>query len=54
VTWNARAIRCYEKAGFRKVRRLPESELREGKWHDEWVMSVSRRVSGRDPAENPR
>jgi aminoglycoside 6'-N-acetyltransferase len=40
VTWNARAIRCYEKAGFRKVRRLPESELREGKWHDEWVMSA--------------
>jgi aminoglycoside 6'-N-acetyltransferase len=38
VTWNARAIRCYEKAGFVKVHRLRESELREGKRHDEWVM----------------
>jgi aminoglycoside 6'-N-acetyltransferase len=42
VTWNQRAIRCYEKAGFTKVRLLKGSERREGTLHDEWVM-VARR-----------
>jgi aminoglycoside 6'-N-acetyltransferase len=37
-SWNERAIRAYEKAGFRKVRLLHESELHEGKLQDEWVM----------------
>lgn len=36
--WNERAIRCYEKAGFRKVRFMPEVELHEGKLQDEWLM----------------
>jgi aminoglycoside 6'-N-acetyltransferase len=36
--WNERAIRCYEKAGFRKVRFLPEVEMHEGKLQDEWLM----------------
>lgn len=36
--WNERAIRCYEKAGFRKVRLMPELELHEGKLQDEWLM----------------
>jgi aminoglycoside 6'-N-acetyltransferase len=36
--WNERAIRCYEKAGFRKVRLMPEVELHEGKLQDEWLM----------------
>jgi aminoglycoside 6'-N-acetyltransferase len=40
--WNVRAIRCYEKAGFRKVRFIPEVELHEGKLQDEWVMQVDR------------
>lgn len=31
---NERAIRCYEKAGFRRVRVLPAHERHEGKWHD--------------------
>ncbi len=35
---NLRAIRCYEKAGFRTVRRLPRHELHEGMWHDCWLM----------------
>jgi aminoglycoside 6'-N-acetyltransferase len=36
--WNERAVRCYEKAGFRKVRFLPEVEMHEGKLQDEWLM----------------
>ncbi len=36
--WNERAIRCYEKSGFRKVRLMPEVELHEGKLQDEWLM----------------
>ncbi len=31
---NERAIRCYEKAGFRRVRVLPAHEKHEGKWRD--------------------
>ena len=36
--WNVRAIRAYEKAGFRKVRLVPEKELHEGTWQDAWLM----------------
>jgi aminoglycoside 6'-N-acetyltransferase len=39
---NTRAIRCYEKAGFQKVRLLPRNELRDGEWRDAWLMSVRR------------
>jgi aminoglycoside 6'-N-acetyltransferase len=35
---NLRAIRCYEKAGFRTTRLLPRHELHEGVWHDCWLM----------------
>lgn len=35
---NARAVRCYEKAGYRIVKRLPSRELHEGAWHDCWLM----------------
>jgi aminoglycoside 6'-N-acetyltransferase len=40
--WNERAIRCYAKAGFRKVRFLREVEMHEGKLQDEWLMEVER------------
>ncbi|MBA3825473.1 MAG: GNAT family N-acetyltransferase [Ktedonobacterales bacterium] len=36
--WNSRAIRSYEKAGFRKVRALPQHELHEGELRDAWLM----------------
>lgn len=36
--WNARALRCYEKAGFRKVKWLPQHELHEGEWRNCWLM----------------
>ena len=35
---NPRAIRAYEKAGFRIVKALPEHELFEGKKEDCWLM----------------
>jgi aminoglycoside 6'-N-acetyltransferase len=37
-TTNDRAIRSYEKAGFRKVGVLPRNELHEGVYHDAWLM----------------
>lgn len=41
-TWNQRAIRCYEKAGFRKVKLLPHHERYEDEWRDGWLMELSR------------
>lgn len=41
-TSNLRAIRCYEKVGFRKVKMLPAHELHEGFTHDCWLMSITR------------
>ena len=38
MTWNTRAIRCYEKCGYSKARILQEHELHEGKYHDSWLM----------------
>ncbi|MHA7136343.1 GNAT family N-acetyltransferase [Rossellomorea arthrocnemi] len=38
MTWNTRAIRCYEKCGYSKARILREHELHEGKYHDSWLM----------------
>lgn len=35
---NPRALRCYEKAGFEKVKFLPEHELHEGKYQDCWLI----------------
>ena len=35
---NPRAIRAYEKAGFRIIKSLPEHELFEGKKEDCWLM----------------
>ncbi|WP_243522722.1 GNAT family N-acetyltransferase [Bacillus pseudomycoides] len=37
-TGNERAIRCYEKCGFQKVKKLKEHELLEGKLEDCWMM----------------
>ena len=35
---NLRAIRSYEKAGFRKVKVLPKHEWHEGEYRDCWLM----------------
>lgn len=37
-TRNERAIRCYEKCGFKKVKLLPNQELHEGMMQDCWLM----------------
>ena len=37
-TWNMRAIKCYEKCGFKKIRLLPKHELHEGEYRDCYVM----------------
>ncbi len=39
-TWNERAIRCYEKCGFEKVKLLPEKELHEGEYRDCWLIEL--------------
>nr|WP_308810512.1 MULTISPECIES: GNAT family N-acetyltransferase [Bacillaceae] len=35
---NTRAIRCYEKCGFKKVKILTKNELHEGEFQDCWLM----------------
>lgn len=37
-SWNERAIKCYEKCGYIKVKLLPKHELHEGKLKDCWLM----------------
>jgi len=37
-TTNLRALRCYEKCGFEKVRILPKHEFHEGEYHDCWLI----------------
>ena len=37
-SWNKRAIKCYEKSGFIKVKLLPNQELHEGELRDCWLM----------------
>ncbi len=44
---NLRAIRCYEKAGFRKARILPRHELHEGEYKDSWLMVAERPADAR-------
>ncbi|MDY6876133.1 MAG: GNAT family protein [Chloroflexota bacterium] len=39
---NGRGIRCYEKVGFRREGTLREVVFREGKYHDQYVMSILR------------
>ncbi|MBD8069822.1 GNAT family N-acetyltransferase [Bacillus sp. PS06] len=35
---NTRALKCYEKCGFKKVKILPKHELHEGKYQDCWLI----------------
>lgn len=39
--WNERAINCYEKSGFKKVKFLPKHELHEGELKDCWLMEYN-------------
>jgi aminoglycoside 6'-N-acetyltransferase len=40
---NVRAIRCYEKCGFVKVKLLPAYQIHEGKYQDCWLMAMEKR-----------
>ncbi len=40
--YNERAIRCYEKCGFRLEGRLRKARFHAGKYHDELIMAVLR------------
>lgn len=39
---NERAIRSYEKVGFKKIKLLEKRDLHEGKYHDVWFMSIQK------------
>ena len=41
---NPRAIRCYEKCGFKKAKLLPKADLHEGEYQDAWLMRAERSV----------
>ena len=41
---NDRAIRCYEKCGFKKVKLLPRHELHEGEFRDCWLIEYHEEV----------
>lgn len=43
-TWNVRAISCYEKCGFKKIRLLPKNEWHEGELKDCWQMVYSKSI----------
>lgn len=40
-TWNTRAVACYEKCGFKKIKLLPKNEWHEGELRDCWLMEYS-------------
>jgi RimJ/RimL family protein N-acetyltransferase len=40
--FNPRAIRAYEKAGFRQAGVHRQGLYRDGKFHDEYIMSILR------------
>lgn len=46
--WNIRAISCYERCGFTKVKELPAHEMHEGEMRDCWLMAYSRITKIRD------
>ncbi|WHY88679.1 GNAT family N-acetyltransferase [Neobacillus novalis] len=39
---NIRALACYEKCGFKKIRLLPKHEFHEGKYRDCWLIEYKK------------
>ena len=39
-SWNERAIRCFEKAGLKKIKLFPKYERHEGELRDCWLMEA--------------
>jgi RimJ/RimL family protein N-acetyltransferase len=46
--YNQRAMRCYEKCGFKQEGRLRQARFHSGKYHDELVMGILRDELGPD------
>jgi aminoglycoside 6'-N-acetyltransferase len=46
---NKRALRCYEKCGFRIVKTLPEQELHEGKMEDCYLIEKKKNLIEQKP-----
>lgn len=40
--YNRRAIRCYEKCGFRYEGAMRQARYSDGQYHDEWMMGILR------------
>jgi len=40
--YNQRAVRCYEKSGFKLEGRMRQAHFYDGKYHDELIMGVLR------------
>lgn len=40
-TWNKRAIRCYEKCGFKTIDIIKERELHDGEYKDSLIMCIT-------------
>lgn len=40
--FNPRAVRCYEKCGFKKEGTLRQEIFRDGKYYDQYIMSILR------------
>ncbi|MED4017584.1 GNAT family N-acetyltransferase [Sutcliffiella cohnii] len=40
--WNERAVACYEKCGFKKVKLMPKHEWHEGEYRDCWLVEYRR------------
>ncbi len=51
---NLRAIRVYEKCGFRKLKLLPEHERHEGRYVDCWLMATQSSAAARRSAATRR
>ncbi len=39
---NTRAMKCYEKCGFKKIKILPKHELHEGVHQDCWLIEYKK------------
>ncbi len=44
-TWNERAIKCYEKCGFKPIAILEKNELHEGSYRDNLLMAIYKGTS---------
>jgi aminoglycoside 6'-N-acetyltransferase len=45
-TWNRRAIRCYEKCGFKPIGMIEKRELQDGEYKDSLIMAIT--VTGKE------